>query len=310
MKQLKILASLALTALVAACGSSSSTPPPAGFPKPAGTVAVNFSVDDSINKLWKAGELEWKGSMNYDPTTRKITLDPNWSSTNTWAPLYDDGPWTSGGHEPSLCGTVPCVAGDHIWGVTVFATPPATGTDSYGYGLRDATNPDKLNGGWVWIGSAGTFDVPAGATAEIKAQGMAFPAHGTVDLRLAIDTNALDTGTWTGTPQVKGSAWGWTLVNMYDDATHGDATAADGIYTFTLSNALDPTKPPYPGLMTTGDIAQFVFTFNAGAQEYKVGGAASAVGVAAQTKKGTAAWATTAVQVQTTGDKNTYVTAP
>ncbi len=63
MKTIKIVGAIALAAGLAACGSSSSTPPPPyeGFVQPAGTVAVNFSVDDTANKVWKTNELEWKG---------------------------------------------------------------------------------------------------------------------------------------------------------------------------------------------------------------------------------------------------------
>jgi hypothetical protein len=74
-------------------------------------VAVNFTVDDTANKVYQAGYLQWKGSFVYNPTTRIITFDDTWA--DPLIPLYDDGPWKSGGHEP-----VGAVAGDHKWGVT------------------------------------------------------------------------------------------------------------------------------------------------------------------------------------------------
>ena len=103
MRRLSILGAALAAASLAACGSSSSSssppPPPAGFTKPAGTVAVNFSVDDTANKVFTAGTLEWKGSFVYDTTTRKITYDATWGGG--FPPLYDDGPWSAGGHEPA-----------------------------------------------------------------------------------------------------------------------------------------------------------------------------------------------------------------
>src|SRR5262249_10177992 len=71
----------AVTVALAGCGSESTpaTPdarPSGGFMQPAGTVAVSFTVDDTANKVYGPGDLQWKGSMIYDPATRKITKDP------------------------------------------------------------------------------------------------------------------------------------------------------------------------------------------------------------------------------------------
>jgi hypothetical protein len=315
----KILGTLALAALVAGC--SSETAPPAdagytGFTQPAGTVAVNFVVDDTVNKNWKSAELEWKGAMLYDTTTRIVTADSTWGGP--WATLYDDGPWTTKntttgapGHEPAGS-----VAGDHKLGVTIFVKPPTTGTgDTYAYGLRDATNPDTANGGWVWIGANGSFVVPANATTAITAPGMTFPAHGTTDMKLTIDTANLLTGTtWdTSVVKVKGSAWGWSEVTLVDDGTKGDATAGDGIYTYVLSANVDQTKPPYPGLLKTNDKPEFIFVFNG--KEYKdPAGIAATDGVAAGTKASTATNFTPATVAITggtgLGSGNTYITIP
>lgn len=304
----KVLGSVILGALLAACGSSSTTtPPPSGFTQPAGTVAVNFVIDDTLNKLWKSQELEWKGAMIYDSTTRIVTADSTWGGP--WAKLYDDGPWNAGGHEPAGA-----VAGDHKLGVTVFVKPPATGTDTYGYGLRDATNPDTANGGWVWIGGNGSFSVSAGATAAITAAGQTFPAHGTTDMQLVIDTNALGAGTWdTSKISVKGSAWGWTEVQLKDDGTKGDAAAGDKKYTYVLTANLDQTKPPYPGLLKSGDKPEFIFVFNG--KEYKdTGGIAISTGVTAGTKA-SGATAFTSQTIGLTGGTglgsgNTFITVP
>src|SRR5262245_39842738 len=134
MNYLKVLSGLAMAgALLVACGDDddgggtpdarpvdAATGPDAApaFPQPAGTGPINFSVDDTINKVYQAGDLEWKGSMIFDTATRKVTLDSNWGGP--WALLYDDGPWSAGGHEP-----VGSTANDNKWGVTVFVTPPA-----------------------------------------------------------------------------------------------------------------------------------------------------------------------------------------
>ena len=296
------------TGLACGTGSNNSIANVCGYAQPAGKVPVNFSVDDSVNQNWKSEELEWKGSMLFDSTTRVITADSTWGGP--WAKLYDDGPWNKGGHEPANA-----VANDHKLGVTVFVTPPTTGTgDVYSYGLRDATNPDTANGGWVWIGGNGSFTVPVGASAAITAAGQTFPAHGTIDMQLVIDKNALATGTWdTSVVKVKGSAWGWSEVTLTDDATKGDATAGDGKYTYQLSFQVDQTKPPYPGLLKSGDKPEFIFVF--GTLEYKDGtGTANTAGVTAGTKASGASSFTPATLAITggtgLGSGNTYITVP
>jgi hypothetical protein len=280
MRKLGILGALAAVAVLAACGSSSSDKKTAGFPQPSGTVAVNFSVNDTANQVWKAGELEWKGEVNYNATTRTATRDATWLGA-TWALLYDDGPWDQDppGHEPSGS-----TAGDHIWGVTVFVTPPASGSETFQYGLRDATNPDRANGGWLWVGPNGSFTVNAGQATAVNAPGITFPAHGTVDMRLTIDTAALLAGFNPPTTSltVKGSAWGWSEYTLSDDGTKGDATAGDGIYTFDLSQNINQAAPPYPGLLKSGDRPEWVYVIDG--VEYKDGtGAAAADGITAYT---------------------------
>ena len=273
-----------------------------GFPQPAGTVAVNFTVDDTANHLWKSQELEWKGAMLFDSTTRKATYDSTWAGP--WAKLYDDGPWTAGGHEPAGA-----VANDHKLGVTVFITPPATGSQTYEYGLRDATNPDPANGGWVWVGNNGSFTVASGATAAITAAGLTFPAHGTTDLQLTINTANLAAGTWdTSRVAVKGSAWGWSEVTLANNA---------GSYTYVLSANLNQNAPPYPGLLKSGDKPEFIFVFGTSpnSKEYKDGaGTANTQGVSAGTKaSGAASFTNQTIQITGgtgLGSGNTYITVP
>ncbi|MBL0275841.1 MAG: hypothetical protein IPQ24_07005 [Anaeromyxobacter sp.] len=314
MKRVSWMIAAALVTTLAACGSSSDPAPTPGFPQPAGTIAVNFKIDDTANQVWKTGELEWKGQVQFDPTTRIAQYNSDWNAAAPgWAKLYDDGPWNAdpAGHEPAGA-----VAGDHVWGVTVFIAPPTTAPLTFGYGLRDATNPDRANGGWVWIGNAGEFSIPVGATGPINVPGLAFPAAGTNDMKLVIDTNALAASDppWVlDAIAVKGSAWGWSEKVMYDDGpagAHGDDVAADGKYTFILSAVLDTTHPPYPALLATGDQPEFVFVL--GGAEYKVGVDAALEGVTGFVKPGAGAWTTAPVTLKTggLGGKNTIITVP
>ncbi len=326
MRKSRLLAAALFALVVAACSSSSSSNPPPyqGFVQPANTVAVNFRVDDSTNRVYAAGELLWKGSMTYDPATRKITYDANWTGGTTghdWAPLYDDGPWdvlnaTTGqpGHEPKGS-----VAGDHKWGVTVFASTVSSDPQyasglpqTFEYGLVDA-NPN-YNYGWIWQGGNGTFTVTTATTPEITAQGMTFSPFGTTNMKLVIDTNALlaKTPPWdTSTITVKGGPWAWVEVPVYDDGTHGDDLAGDGKYTFVLSNFVGAgTNLTHTGLLKAGDTPEFVFVF--GGVEYKdANSAASPDGVTAFVKfAGAADWTSVPVEVQTTGYQNTFITTP
>lgn len=312
MKRLTIISAIAAGLALAACGSSSD-PVDTGFAQPAGTVAISFTVDDTANQLFQADELYWKGAMIYDPATRKITEDATWGGP--FAPLYDDGPWnvtnaTTGqpGHEP-----IGSVRGDRKWGVTVFMTPPATGATTIAYGLVDHAFGD----GWIWLGPNGSFVVNAGATAAITATGMTLAPFGTIDMRLICDAAALDTQggavTWdTSLVQVKGGAWAWNLIQMYDDGTHGDATASDGKFTFVLSGWVGPGNQYFhTGLLKSGDQPQFVFTFGAGSGvEYRdAGGLPTATGCTAETMPAGGAWSARTV-VPFGNDNNNSVVVP
>jgi len=311
MTKLRILFAALLATSVIACGDDDDggeePPPSGGFAQPAGTVAVNFTVDDTANKLFGAGELVWKGSMLYNSTTRVVTLDSNWAGP--WATLYDDGPWNQGnppGHEPAGA-----VAGDNKWGVTVFVAPPATGTTNFEYGLIDQYYETTYGNGWMWVGSNGTFSVAAGATAAITAQGLVIPAVGTVDFRLTLDKNNLDASTtWdTTTVKVKGSAWSWSEITLADDGTKGDATAADGIYTMRLSDWAGAGKPyKHTGLLKSGQTPEFIWVLNG--VEYKLAnGNAATTGLTAATKASGAA-DFTAQTINILGNKNSAITVP
>jgi hypothetical protein len=301
-----LLATLAAAAL-AACGSDDEKKNDTctnAFTQPAGTVPVNFSVDDTANQLFGAGELVWKGAMLYNSTTRVITADSTWAGP--FATLYDDGPWNCGGHEPAGA-----TAGDHKWGVTVFMAPPATGTTTVEYGLIDQYYETTYGNGWMWVGSNGSFAVAAGATNAITAQGLTIAAVGTVDLKLTLNKNNLDTtGTWsTATVKVKGSAWGWSEITLADDGTKGDATAGDGNYTMQLSNWAGSGKPyKHTGLLKSGATAEFIWVLNG--VEYKLAnGNAATTGVTAATKASTAASFTNAT-INILANKNSAITVP
>ena len=309
-RNLIILAAAASLTLAACGGSSSSDPVDVGFPQPAGTVAINFSVDDSVNRVFAAGDLQWKGSMIYDAATRKITEDATWGGP--FAPLYDDGPWnvtnaTTGqpGHEPAGA-----TAGDNKWGVTIFMNAPAAAPVTISYGLID----HKFGDGWIWKGANGSFVVPVAGTTPITAAGMAFDPFGAIDFRLVLDTAAIDTQggavSWDlTTVKVKGSAWAWNEITLVDDGTKGDAVAADGKYTFVLSEWAGAGKTyNHTGLLKSGDEPAFVYVFS-GVEYRDAGGLPTAAGASASIKPA-AAWVDAAISNQPAGDKNNIIIVP
>jgi hypothetical protein len=138
----------------------------AGFAPPSGYVLVNFRIDDTSSPITDPG-YAWKGSFNFTSTTRILTHDGSWGGP--FPMLYDDGPWNTGGHEPS-----DAVAGDNIWGVTVWVASPASAL-MFEYGAISGS-VDGSDGDWIWIGSSnGTFTIPAGATASMEADGLILP---------------------------------------------------------------------------------------------------------------------------------------
>ncbi len=292
---MKRISILTVVAAALACGGTAAKPPL--FTQPAGTVAVGIIIDDSANQVFKDGDMQWKGSMGYDATSNKVVKDPTWAGP--FAPLYDDGPLSAGGHEPEGA-----TAGDHKFGTVVFVTPPATGTDTYEYGLIDNVYEKNFGNGWIWQGSNGTFTVATGATAAQKADGLSLKKFGSTDVQLTIDTNALDTSsTWDKSKvTVKGSAWAWSEVKLTPDS--------GGKATFTLSDNVGTGKTfVHTGLVNSGDKPEFIFVFNG--KEYKTAsGTAATTGVTAGIKaSGAAAFTPVVVQVNT-GNKNTYVTVP
>lgn len=283
--------------LIAGCGGGGG-----GSSSPAGDTAVevNFSVDDSANMVYQAGDLMWKGSFAYDSATRILTKDAAWTSPSI--PLYDDGPLTAGGHEP-----VGAIASDHIWSVSVLVAPAAS-TLYFEYGLIDHSMADA----WIWEGPNGILTVEPDATMAITATGKTFSLFGTTDMKLEIDTTSLHVSfsPWNpaDTLKIKGSAWNWDSVTLVDDGTKGDATASDGIYTFELSQHVGAGKTyPNLGLLESGDIPEFVYEL-AGV-EYKDSGDADSTGVTASVKaSGAGSW--TPVTITVNASHNTNITVP
>ena len=269
----------------------------------AGTVTVNFVVDDHINRVYQQGDLQWKGSFKMAAdyaTSHKIVLDPNWGGL-TFPVLYDDGPWTQGGHEP-----IGATAGDHIWGIAVAVTPPATGTDTYYYGLINASPP--YNGAWIWPGSNGSFAIASNQdiAVPVTALGTAFAAYGTTDVQLSLDINNLAAadilpgGVWnTSTVQLKTAQTAWVLQSLANDGT--------GHYTFTLSSVAGAGKPF--GLATSGEQLEFVFVL--GGVEYRAGsGVAISQGVSAGTEALGAASFVPATVLPNPATWNSYILVP
>ncbi len=218
------------------------------FVQPAGTVPVNFSVDDRLNRIYGDGDLKWKGGFLVDPATRILVRDDGWSggvALEGFPTLHDDGPWTEGGHEP--IGAKP---GDHVWGVTVFVTPAAY-DQAFQYGLIDAVYERDYGNGWAWRGANGQFVVPAGATSAVTAEGLRFDKFGKQDLGFAVDTKVLS---WdlsqVARLWVKSSWWGWATAPM--------DYAGDGVWTFDLAPWIENGVLMHSGFMKQGSFAEFV----------------------------------------------------
>jgi hypothetical protein len=272
----------------------------------AGTVTVNFVVDDHINRVYQQGDLQWKGSFKTAAdyaTSHKILFDGNWAGP--WPLLYDDGPWTQGGHEP-----IGATAGDHIWGVAVAVTPPATGIDTYQYGLIIASAP--YSGAWIWpSGTTGSFTIAStqDIAVPVTAAGTAFAAFETTDVQLSLDTNNLAAADWlqagvfdTSTVQVKTAHTAWVPQSLTNDGA--------GHYTFTLSSIAGAGKPF--GLAFSGE--QFEFLFVLGGMEYKNNFGYLGVGFSQGVSAGTATMGTAsfvpANVIRDFGTGNTYIMVP
>jgi hypothetical protein len=222
------------------------------FVQPAGTVPVDFSMDDRLNRIYGSGDLKWKGGFFVDPDTRVLVRDDTWSggvALEGFPTLYDDGPWTTGGHEP--IGAKP---GDHVWGVTVFVVPDPAVDQAFQYGVVDAYYEWNYGNGWMWRGPNGEFVVRAGATSGVTAQGQRFEKFGKQDLGFVVDTAALQPPPWgswdVAWVGVKSSWWGWAVAPMDD--------AGAGRWTFDLAPWIAGGVLMHTGFMKQGSYAEFV----------------------------------------------------
>lgn len=300
-------------------GPSDTGPGDTGPGPDAGFIKVNFTIDDSANRVYdEAGGLAWKGSFAFDATTRVMTKT-GW--TGPFAKVWDDGPVSAGGHEPEGA-----TAGDNRWGIEALVAKPAA-DEMFQYGAISGS----VNGGdgnWIWNlehSTDGTFTVPATSNNAITVVGLTLPAHGTTDLQFRVDTSTLSPDFPTFNPAdglaVKSSHWGWIPVMMVDNGTEGDETADDGIFTFTLGQNIGAGSPlPYAGRTKSGDEPQFVFLLGPTPNpdgtardglEYKAGGAAVRQGVATFVRaQGAATWTEVQVTNKPDGDRNTFVVVP
>lgn len=244
--------------------------------QPAGTATLSFWIDDSANKTYGDGEMQWTGSFTWSEADNTITYATSWLPTDGPFPfLYDDGPISAGGHEMEGA-----VAGDHVFSTEVWLAAADDTTIEYG----------ALNelGNWIWIGPNGLVDVPAGSTDRYDLDGMVLPPFGDVNMRVTLDTGALHEE-FAGVPPkgvfVKGTMNSWTAIQILDDGTGGDEAAGDGVYTYIHKDKLGP----HDGGLLIGQEAQFVFVigYSEGGPdegvEYKVGGDAAPEGVAVWT---------------------------
>lgn len=305
----KFLGCVAVAALAAAgCGVEDEEPTPqtpTGFQQPANTVAINFTLDATDRKDFYADKgLEWKGSFVYDEATRMIT-GPDGTWPGPYVPLYDDGPWDKGGHEPKGA-----VANDEKFGATVFFASPAAETKfEYGAQIPKGPNCGSDGGCWIWKGSNGTLTIPAGAKTDITAEGMKLDPEGSVDMRLTLDTKNLGSGHVLDngeTVTVKGTMSSWDNDQAFDDGTHGDVTANDGVFTYTLSQNTAVRRLK----LAPGTAVEFIW--NIGASEYKTSSnKAETTGVKAYTKNATdTAFVDRTSSVSLAGNGNTTFTIP
>jgi hypothetical protein len=238
-------------ALLCAMPRASTAQGASATAQPPGTVAVNFSMDDRLNRIYGDGDLKWKGSFYVDPATRILVRDDTWSggaALEGFPTLYDDGPWTVGGHEPA--GAKP---GDHVWGTTVFVVPPQEGELAFQYGVIDAVYEWNYGNGWMWLGPNGAFVVAAGATTPVTAAGERFAKFGKQELGFTVDVNAIRWGPpgWVG---VKSAWWGWAIAPL--------DYLGNGIWSFDLEPWITNGVLMHTGLMHQGASAEFVIVLD------------------------------------------------
>ena len=103
------------------------------------------------------------------------------------------------------------------------------------------------------------------STGTLDATGLVLPKHGSVDLKLEVDTAKLNEKfkTWTSKTHkfyAKGTMNMWTPVQLLDDGKKGDEGAADGKFTYVQSKNLGK----HDGLLNAKGEVQFIFVTTTG----------------------------------------------
>ncbi|MEC8023158.1 MAG: IPT/TIG domain-containing protein [Myxococcota bacterium] len=281
------------------------SPGAATWVQPSGVARLVLLADDTANRTYQNGQIRWTGSFEWDRDTNLLQFATSWlPEEREWPGLYDDGPISEGGHEAEGQ-----IANDGVFSTELWFNAVEETTFEYG-ALNEESN-------WIWTGPNGTLTVPAGTTDVLDAGRLTFPAFGTLDMRLTIDTSALSPEFATITPEsdnvfVKGTMNSWSPVQLLDDGSAGDEVAGDGIFTYLHSTKLGP----HDGLLATGQQVQFVFVFALKEQfvedgiEYKFPVDAVLDGVRAYTGAGTT-WLEETVVLSPASDgnvKNTSIT--
>ncbi|TVQ89256.1 MAG: hypothetical protein EA397_15905 [Deltaproteobacteria bacterium] len=264
------------------------------FVPPEDHAEITFFIDDSGSRTYTSLDaLAWKASFEVNDETRVALFDGAWAGP--YALVHDDGPWTHGGHEPR-----DAVAHDGVWSVSLWTPNDEDRTFEYGA----IVNFDGDDGEWIWEGSNGSFEVPAGSEGPIEAEGHVMPTIPRIDLRLTLDVSEL-VPPFDGTPPelvtVIGSHWGWDPLALRDDGLQGDAVAGDGIYTLRLSTFYGP----HDALLAEGDVLEFLFMLDEG--HYKVDEIGQSAGAAAALLRSDS-WEEVEIEVQDSGFFNLFLT--
>ena len=220
--------------------------------RPEAHATLTVAVDDSAAQTYRDGDLRWNGSFIWEEASNVVTHSSAWEPTDGPFPvLRDDGPISTGGHEPEGA-----VADDNLHSAAVWVDTTGGEDLVFEYGVIN----DRDN--WIWVGRNGVVTVPAGSTDELSGPGLTIPGFGKRDLKLTLDMANLDqeanAASLEGEPKVylKGTPTNWGNVLLFDDGEKGDDEGGDGIYTYVQSERLGP----HVGLLQTGEpAAQFVW---------------------------------------------------
>ncbi len=124
-------------------GTDEGPPIPVGdarWARPLGAVAVRMCVDDSANETYEDGQILWTGSWSWSQDTNLIDFSTSWRpEEGPYPPLYDDGPYTAGGHE-----SADAVAGDSVFCAEIWVMPDAADDLLFEYGVRIRLGESQL----------------------------------------------------------------------------------------------------------------------------------------------------------------------